>query len=61
MYIITEGIKLTIGGRVIAPSDIDIQCTEDQIAVLLKNKTIKKKKEKGVTDGRTENPSETGN
>ena len=50
MYIITGKSRIFRGGRMIAPSDIDIQCTEKQIEQLIKIKAIKKIKEKKVVE-----------
>jgi hypothetical protein len=55
MYVVTKGSRLFIGGREILPSDIHIVCSQEQIDVLLKNKTIKKKK--GESDEKTRNNS----
>ncbi len=53
MYVVAEGKRLFIGGHEITPSSIDAMCTEKQIESLLKNKTIKKKKE--VSDEKSRN------
>ena len=43
-YEIKKGFRIFIGGRQIPSSNIDIECNQEQKDVLLKNKTIKKKK-----------------
>ena len=43
-YVIKKGSRIFIGGRQIPSSNIHIECTQEQKEVLLKNKTITKKK-----------------
>ena len=51
------GKRLFISGHEITPANIDVMCTEKQIESLLKNKTIKKKKE--VSDEKSRKNSTT--
>jgi hypothetical protein len=43
-YIVIKGSRLFKGGRQIPSTQIHIECTKEQQEILVKNKTIKKKK-----------------
>ena len=57
-YEIKKGSRIFIGGRQITPADIDIMCTKEQKEVLVKNKTLKKKK--GKSDDNTKSTETKG-
>ncbi len=56
-YVYKKGCRLFISGREITPDNIDIMCTQEQKEVLVKNKTLIKKK--GKSDEKTGNNSST--
>ncbi len=46
MYVINKDVKLSKGGRIISSANIEKELTSNQIEQLIKNKSIKKVKEK---------------